>query len=67
MPTTSTVPDRVRQLQEIHEETKTMNKIAGDQLNFIMTDMFNINPTLKLQKKSYSTTSILQQQPHPKN
>ena len=44
-----------------------MIKIVGDKLNFIMTDIFNINPVLKLEKKSYSATSILQQQLHPKN
>ena len=53
-PTTSTVPaaeDIVRQLQEIHEEIKTMIKIAGDQAKLHYDRHFQHQSNFKVGEK----------------
>ena len=53
-PTTSTVPtveDIVRQLQEIHEEVKTMIKIVGDQAKLHYDQHVQHQPNFKVGEK----------------
>ena len=65
-PTTSTVPaaeDRIRHLQQVHEEVKTMIKIAGDQAkrnydrHVQQQPEFNIGDKVLLRHEHISTTA----------